>query len=90
MTDAAGTPGSLTIVDTVYAPATSYSKYTVYLDGATTGDARIAFMLRRTPGTYDYICIDDVSVTDIPPCPEPIGLSLGRNDTDYGNDLMVF
>src|SRR5210317_296683 len=76
LTDAAGTPSSLTIVDTVYAAATSYNKYTIYLDGATTGDARIAFMLRRQPGTYDYICIDDVSVTDIPPCPEPIGLSL--------------
>ena len=42
-TDAAGTPGSLRIVDTVYAPSTSYSEYTVYLDGATTGDARVAF-----------------------------------------------
>ena len=74
--DAAGTPSSLRIVDTVYAPATTYNKYTVYLDGATTGDARIAFMLRREIGVYDYICIDDVSVTDIPPCPEPIGLAL--------------
>ena len=35
-------------------------------------------MLRRTIGTYDYICIDDVSITDIPPCPEPIGLALDR------------
>ncbi|MCO4790471.1 MAG: right-handed parallel beta-helix repeat-containing protein [Flavobacteriales bacterium] len=84
LTDAAGSPGSLTIVDTVYAPATSYSQYTVYLDGATTGDARIAFMLRRTPGTYDYICIDDVSVTDIPPCPEPIGLSLAGTTQTTG------
>jgi hypothetical protein len=84
LTDAAGTPGSLTIVDTIYAPATTYSKYTVYLDGATTGDARIAFMLRRTPGTYDYICIDDVSVTDIPPCPEPIGLSLAGTTQTTG------
>ena len=77
LTDAAGTPGSLTIVDTIYATSTSYNKYTIYLDGATTGDARIAFMLRRDIGVYDYICIDDVSVTDIPPCPEPIGLALG-------------
>ena len=76
LTDAAGTPSSLTIVDTVYATATAYNKYTIYLDGATTGDARIAFMLRREIGVYDYVCIDDVSVTDIPPCPEPIGLSL--------------
>ena len=45
------------------------NKFTIYLDGATTGDARIAFMLRREIGVYDYICIDDVSVTDIPPCP---------------------
>ena len=74
--DAAGTPSSLTIVDTVYATATAYNKFTIYLDGATTGDARIAFMLRREIGVYDYVCIDDVSVTDIPPCPEPIGLSL--------------
>ena len=84
LTDAAGTPSSLTIVDTIYAPATTYSKYTVYLDGATTGDARIAFMLRREPGTYDYICIDDVSVTDIPPCPEPIGLSLAGTTQTTG------
>ena len=76
LTDAAGTPSSLTIVDTVYATATAYNKYTIYLDGATTGDARIAFMLRREIGVFDYICIDDVSVTDIPPCPEPIGLGL--------------
>ncbi len=76
LTDAAGTPSSLTIVDTVYATATAYNKFTIYLDGATTGDARIAFMLRREIGVYDYVCIDDVSVTDIPPCPEPIGLSL--------------
>ena len=76
LTDAAGTPSSLTIVDTVYATATAYNKYTIYLDGATTGDARIAFMLRKEIGVFDYVCIDDVSVTDIPPCPEPIGLSL--------------
>ena len=65
LTDAAGTPSSLTIVDTVYATATAYNKYTIYLDGATTGDARIAFMLRREIGVFDYICIDDVSVTDM-------------------------
>jgi hypothetical protein len=59
----------------VYAPSTSYSEYTVYLDGATTGDARVAFFLRHN-STFDYICIDDVSITDIPPCPEPISLSL--------------
>ena len=76
LTDASGTPSSFNAVDTVYATATAYNKYTIYLDGATTGDARIAFMLRREIGVYDYICIDDVSVTDIPPCPEPIGLSL--------------
>ncbi|MDG1918882.1 MAG: right-handed parallel beta-helix repeat-containing protein, partial [Schleiferiaceae bacterium] len=76
LTDAAGTPSSFNAVDTVYATATAYNKYTIYLDGAATGDARVAFMLRREIGVFDYICIDDVSVTDIPPCPEPIGLSL--------------
>ena len=74
--DAAGTPSSFNAVDTVYATATAYNKYTVYLDGATTGDARVVFMLRREIGVFDYICIDDVSITDIPPCPEPTGLSL--------------
>ena len=45
LTDAAGTPSSLLkIVDTVYAPTTTYSQYTVYLDGATTGDARVALV----------------------------------------------
>ena len=76
LTDAAGTPSSLKIVDTVYAPTTTYSQYTVYLDGATTGDARVALVFMRQIGTYDYVCIDDVEISDIPPCPEPIGLSL--------------
>ena len=75
-TDAAGTPGSLRLVDTVYAPTTSYNQYTVYLDDATTGDARVAIVFMREIGTYDYVCIDDVEISDIPPCPEPIGLAL--------------
>ena len=54
LTDAAGI-SSLKIVDTVYAPATTYSEYTVYLDAATAGDARIAFVFMRTIGTYDYV-----------------------------------
>ena len=71
-----GTPGSLRIIDTIYAPNTTYSQYTVYLDGATTGDARVAFAFMRQIGTYDYVCLDDVEITDIPPCPEPISLGL--------------
>ena len=74
-TDAAGTPSSLRIVDTVYAPSTSYSEFTIYLDNAVSGDARVAFFLRHN-SVFDYICIDDVSISDIPPCPEPISLSL--------------
>ena len=27
-------------------------------------------------GVYDYMYMDDITVKDIPPCPEPIGLSL--------------
>ena len=76
LTDASGTPGSLRIIDTIYAPNTTYSQYTVYLDGATTGDARVAFAFMRQIGTYDYVCLDDVEITDIPPCPEPISLGL--------------
>ena len=43
---------------------------------ATTGDARVALVFMRQIGTYDYVCNDDVEISDIPPCPEPIGLSL--------------
>ena len=53
LTDAAGTPSSLKIVDTAGAPTTTYSQYTVYLDGATTGDARVALVFMRQIGTYD-------------------------------------
>ena len=85
LTDAAGTPGSLRMIDTIYAPLTTYSKFTVYLDGATTGDARVALILRHTPGTYDYLCIDDVSITDIPPCPAPLGLTLTSSTKTTGS-----
>ncbi|MGB0183384.1 MAG: choice-of-anchor J domain-containing protein, partial [Schleiferiaceae bacterium] len=76
LTDAAGTPSSLRLIDTVYANTDAMTEYTVYLDGAQTGESRVAFVFLREIGTFDYVYIDDVSITDIPPCPEPIGLSL--------------
>ncbi len=75
LTDAAGTPSSLRLLDTVYAPQTSYSQHTIFLDGANSGDARVAFVFLREIGTYDYVCIDDVEISDIPACPEPILLT---------------
>ena len=78
VTNANGDASSLKIVDTVYMDSDTYSKYTVYLDAAAgvgTGDSRIAFV-SVCNGVYDYMYIDDVSVMDIPPCPEPIGLAL--------------
>jgi hypothetical protein len=54
---------------------TLIEEYTVYLDGAQSGDARVAFYFKHN-STLDYAYIDDVSITDIPPCPEPISLSL--------------
>ena len=81
-TDAAGTPSSLRIIDTVNANTSTYQEYTVYLDGAQSGDARVAFYFKHN-STFDYAYIDDVSITDIPPCPEPISLSLtSANRTD--------
>ena len=78
VTNAAGDASSLTIVDTVYMNSDAFEKYTVYLDaaaGIASGDARVAFVTVCN-GIYDYMYMDDVTVKDIPPCPEPIGLSL--------------
>ena len=64
----------------------------LYLDaaaGIASGDARVAFVTVCN-GIYDYMYMDDITVKDIPPCPEPIGLSLAGNDPDYGYYLMVF
>ena len=76
LTDAAGTPGSLRLIDTVSNSSSVYTEHTVLLDGAISGDARVAFVFMREIGTADYVCIDDVSITDIPPCPEPLALTL--------------
>jgi surface protein len=68
-------------IDTVYT-TTSYQKYTIYLDvkhGITTGDARVAFAWiydNTLSPVYDYVYIDDVSITDVPPCPEPTAISV--------------
>jgi len=78
VTNAAGDASSLTIVDTVYMNSDAFEKYTVYLDaaaGVASGDARVAFVTVCN-GVYDYMYMDDITVKDIPPCPEPIGLSL--------------
>ena len=75
LTDAAGTPSSLRLIDTVFAPQTSYNQHTIFLDGAISGDSRVAFVFLREIGTYDYVCIDDVEISDIPACPEPILLT---------------
>ncbi|MCH1534084.1 MAG: hypothetical protein L7S65_03900, partial [Schleiferiaceae bacterium] len=78
VTNGAGDASSLTIVDTVYMNSDAFEKYTVYLDaaaGIASGDARVAFVTVCN-GVYDYMYMDDITVKDIPPCPEPIGLAL--------------
>jgi surface protein len=78
-------------IDTVYA-TTSYEKYTIYLDvkhGITSGDARVAFAWiydNTLSPIYDYVYIDDVSITDVPPCPEPTAISV-TNVTQGSVDL---
>src|SRR6056300_1486204 len=74
--NANGDASSLRIFDTIQLASTSWgAKYTVYLDNAQTGDARIAFVM-ICDGAYDYMYLDDISFADIPPCPEPISLTL--------------
>src|SRR5210317_771511 len=79
VTDANAT--TFNVIDTIYS-TTAYDKYTVYLDAAAgvgTGDARVAFAWiwdNTLSPVYDYVYIDDVTIKDIPPCPEPIGLGL--------------
>ena len=82
VTDANAT--TFNVIDTIYS-TTVYDKYTVYLDAASgvgTGDARVAFAWiwdNTLSPAYDYVYIDDVTIKDIPPCPEPIGLSLAAS-----------
>jgi len=80
--NANGDVSSIRIIDTIQLNSTSWEKYTVYLDGAQTGDARVGFMM-ICDGAYDYMYIDDINILDIPPCPEPISLTLtSANKTD--------
>ena len=76
VTDAAGSASSLRILDTLYMTSSVFEEYTVYLDsaaGVQTGDARVA-LGKINDGTYDYMYIDDVSIEEIPPCPNPLDL----------------
>ncbi|MDB4124744.1 fibronectin type III domain-containing protein, partial [Schleiferiaceae bacterium] len=89
VTNAAGDASSLTIVDTVYMNSDAFEKYTVFLDaaaGVASGDARVAFVTVCN-GVYDYMYMDDITVKDIPPCPEPIGLSLAGTTQTTGTIL---
>ena len=73
-----GDASSFTILDTIYATG-SWDKYTIYLDAAAgigAGDARFGFIHIQDGSTFDYWMIDDVNIKDIPPCPDPIAISL--------------
>ena len=73
-----GDASSFKILDTIYATG-SWDSYTIYLDagaGITSGDARFGFIQIQDGSTFDYWMLDDVVVRDIPPCPEPISLTL--------------
>ncbi|MGY8913296.1 MAG: hypothetical protein ACKVHS_08515, partial [Flavobacteriales bacterium] len=89
LTDAAGTPSSLRIIDTINASSTTYSEYTVYLDGATTGETRVAFFLRHN-SVFDYIFIDDISITDIPPCPALTGVTRTTGTMSWSSSASAF
>ena len=75
LANANGDVSSIRIIDTIKLNSTSWEKYTVYLDGAQTGEARVGFMM-ICDGAYDYMYLDDINLLDIPPCPEPILFSL--------------
>lgn len=78
VTNSTGDASSLRILDTLTMNSDSYEKYEMFLDsafGIQSGDSRLAFVTICN-GTYDYMYLDDVEVTDIPPCPEPINIAL--------------
>ena len=63
--DSAGTPSSITIVDTFTISSTTYSEYTVDLNAASgvgTGDSRVVFMMTGDGSTYGYALIDDIKI----------------------------
>ena len=73
--NANGDVSSIRIVDTVKLNSTTYEKYTYYLDSTQSGDSRVGFMLVCDGGTQSNL-LDNIQILDIPPCPEPIALSL--------------
>ena len=68
--DSAGTPSSITIVDTFTISSTTYSEYTVDLNAASgvgTGDSRVVFMMTGDGSTYGYALIDATKAIELDP-----------------------
>lgn len=68
------------VIDTVYS-TTSFQKHIIFLNadaGVGMGDDRVAFAWiwdGTLSPVYDAVYIDDITIDDIPPCPEPILLT---------------
>lgn len=69
-------------VDTIDFVSASYNEYIVYLDSYTGTNHNIAFCIPKINNEYNYVYIDDITVSNIPSCKNPTNLrtvSVGDN-----------
>ena len=71
--DTAALPGFTQLFQTEI-PVGEFHKFKVSLAGYS-GNRRIAFVRRNSPNSGWYLCLDDVTVENIPPCETPTELS---------------
>jgi len=98
------------VIDTVYS-TTSFQKHIIFLNadaGVGIGDERVAFAWiwdGTLSPVYDAVYIDDITIDDIPACPEPILLTdngttqttaniswtstAGSHEVEYGSEGFV-
>jgi hypothetical protein len=73
VSDTAALPGFTQLFQTEI-PIGEFQAYEVSLAGYS-GHRYIAFVRRNQPNAGWYLCLDDVTIENIPPCAEPVNLS---------------
>ncbi|MBO4655637.1 MAG: fibronectin type III domain-containing protein [Bacteroidales bacterium] len=69
-------------------PVGEFHAYEVSLEGYS-GNRYIAFVRRNSPDAGWYLCLDDVTVDDIPPCAIPVNLSATPSDYEVQLSWMA-